>query len=103
MSQRAHEHPQVYRLTWVNCGPDELAHDRSHYTEGHLAHLARLVELCIERGQCADRDPRLAAAMALCMVNSPHVLYHSERLTDETLYAQLEPEALQAALDYLTK
>jgi len=40
--------------------------------------------------------------MALCIVNSPQVLYHSERLTDETLVAQLEPEALQTAMDYLT-
>jgi len=54
-----------------------------------------------ERGQCADRDPRLAAAMVLCIVNSPLVLYHSERLTDERLYAQLESEALQSAMDYL--
>ena len=103
LTQRAHEHPQIYRLAWVNCGAEELAHDRSRYTEGHLAHLARLVALCIERDQCVDRDPRLAAAMALCIVNSPHVLYHSERLTDRTLYAQLEPEALQAAMDYLTE
>jgi hypothetical protein len=40
--------------------------------------------------------------MALCIVNSPHVLYRSERLTDGALYAQLELEALQAAIDYLT-
>lgn len=40
--------------------------------------------------------------MAVCIVNSPHVLYRSERLTDEALYARLEPEALQAAMGYLT-
>ena len=97
----SHEHPRAYHLAWVHAGSDELAHARSRYTEEHLAHLAHLVELCIERGQCADRDPRLAAVMALCIVNSPQVLYHSERLTDGTLYARLEPEALRAAMDYL--
>ena len=101
LTQLSHEHPQLYCLAWVHHGSDELAHGRSRYTEGHLDHLAQLVELGIERGQCADRDPRLAAAMALCIVNGPHVLYYSERLTDKTLYAQLECEALQAAMDYL--
>jgi AcrR family transcriptional regulator len=98
----AHERPRLYHLAWVHTSSNGFAHDRSSYTEGYLEYLARLIELCIERGQCAVRDPRLAAAMALCIVNSPHVLYRSERLTDEALYAQLEPEALQAAMGYLT-
>jgi AcrR family transcriptional regulator len=98
----AHEHPRLYDLAWVYTNSDELAQDRSAYTEGYLAHLAHLIDLCIERGQCVARDPRLAAAMALCIANSPHVLYRSERLTDKPLYAQLEPEALQAAIGYLT-
>ena len=101
LTQLSHEHPQLYCLAWVHRGSDDLAHDRSRYTEGHLDHLARLVELGIERGQCVDRDPRLAAAMALCIVNSPHMLYYSERLTDEVLVGQLESEALQAAMGYL--
>jgi AcrR family transcriptional regulator len=100
--QVAHEHPRLYHLAWVHTSSDEFSHDRSSYTEGYLAHLARLIELCIERGQCVARDPRLAAAMTLCIVNSPHVLYRSERLADRTLYSQLEPEALQAAMGYLT-
>jgi AcrR family transcriptional regulator len=98
----AHKHPQIYRLAWVHHGADKLARERSQFTEGEIEHLVRLVALGIERGQCVDRDPHLAAAMALCIVNSPHMLYYSERLTDEALYAQLEPEALQAAMDYLT-
>ena len=97
----SHQHPRIYHLVWVYAGSVELAHDRSRYTEEHLAHLAQLVELCTGRGQCASRDPRLAAVMALCIVNSPQVLYHSERLTDGTLYARLEAEAVQAAMDYL--
>ena len=100
--QLSHEHPRIYRLAWVHVGSDDLAHDRSRYTEEHLEHLSRLVGLCIERGQCVDRDPRTAAAMALCIVNSPQVLYHSKRLMDKVLVAQLEPEALQTAMDYLT-
>ena len=100
--QLSHKHPWIYRLVWVHVGSDELAQDRSRHTEGHLDHLARLIGLCIDRGQCVDRDPRLAAAIALCIINSPQVLYHSARLTDKTLYAQLEPKALQAATEYLT-
>jgi AcrR family transcriptional regulator len=100
--QFSHEHPRIYRLAWVHVGADGLAHERSRYTEEHLDHLSQLVGLCIERGQCVDRDPRMAAAVALCIVSGPQVLYHSERLTDETLVAQLEPEALQTAMDYLT-
>lgn len=99
--QFSHEHPRIYRLVWVHCGSDELARDRSRHTEEHLTHLAHLVEVCIERDECEDRDPRLAAAMALCIVNSPQVLHHSDRLTDDTLYARLEAEALEAAIHYL--
>lgn len=99
----AHEHPQIYRLAWVHHDTDETVGKRSQYTDKEIEHLARLVQLGIERGQCAERDPRLAAAMALCLVNSPHVLYHTERLTDQALYARLESEALQAAVDYLAK
>jgi hypothetical protein len=40
--------------------------------------------------------------MVLCIVTGPQVLYHSERLADEKLYAQLEAEALEAAMSYLT-
>jgi AcrR family transcriptional regulator len=102
VAQLAHEHPRLYDLAWVYTSSDEFAHDRSTYTEGYLDYLARLIALCIERGQCVARNPRRAAAMALCIVNSPHVLYRSERLADEALYGQLEPEALQAAMSYLT-
>jgi len=98
----AHEHPQIYRLAWVHHDTDETVGERSQYAEKEIEHLARLVQLGIERGQCTERDSRLAAATALCLVNGPHVLYHSERLTDEALYAQLESEALQAAMDYLS-
>jgi len=101
-AQLAHEHPQIYRLAWVHHDTDETAGERSQYTEKEIEHLARLVQFVIERGQCIERDSRLAAATALCLVNGPHVLYHSERLTDEALYAQLESEALQAAMDYLS-
>lgn len=101
--QLSHERPRLYHLAWVHTNSDEFSHDQSSYTESYLEHLACLIELCIERGQCVARDSRLAAAMVLCIVNSPHVLYRSERLADEVLYAQLEPEALQAAMGYLTK
>lgn len=98
----AHEHPQIYRLAWVHHDTDKTVGAQSQYTQNEIEHLARLVRLGIEHGQCAERDPRLAAATALCLVNGPHVLYYSERLTDKKLYAQLESEALQAAMDYLS-
>ncbi len=100
-AQLAHDHPQIYRLAWVHHDTDKAVSEQSQYTENAIEHLARLVQLGIEHGQCANHDPRLAAALALCMVNSPHVLYHTERITDQALYAQLEAEALQAAVDYL--
>jgi AcrR family transcriptional regulator len=98
----AHEHPQLYRLAWVHRGADVPARDRSQYMEDEIDHLVRLIALCSERGQCADRDPNLAATMALCIVNSPHILYHNEQFTGQRLYGQLGHEAVEAAMDYLT-
>ena len=100
-AQLAHDHPQIYRLAWVHHDTDKTVGEQSQYTENEIAHLARLVQLGIERGKCAERDARLAAAMALYMVNFPHVLYYTKRLTDQALYAELETEALRAAMDYL--
>ena len=100
-AQLAHNHPQIYRLAWVHHDADETVGKRSQYTDKEIDHLVHLIQLGIEHGQCAERDPRLAAAMALCLVNGPHVLYHTERITDKALYTQLESEALQAAVDYL--
>ncbi len=95
-------HPQGYHFLWVQpiTSPEWLAHhhERLH---NNLRHLAQLIQLGIERGVFAERDPLLAAGVVLCMVNGPLILYHNGRLPDAALRDQLAQETVNAALSYL--
>lgn len=59
-----------------------------------------LREMGIERGVVADRDPDLAAATVLSIVNAPLILHLGGRLQDEALRDQVEAETLQIAMNY---
>ena len=97
----ARERPQIYRFLWVQ--PIDASHptNQHYHLHGQQKHLAQLIQLGIERGIIADRDPDLAAAAILSIVNAPLILYHSGRLQDETLRAQLETETLKIAMNHL--
>jgi hypothetical protein len=59
--------------------------------------------LCIERGQCIERDPALAAVMVFGIVNGTLMLYHSISALGQVEKAQLETEVIEVAMTYLTK
>ena len=65
--------------------------------------LARLVQLCIDRGQCIERDPTLAAGMAFAIVNGVLILHHNTEAFGQTARGQLETEAIGAVITYLTQ
>jgi hypothetical protein len=65
-------------------------------------HLSRLIRLCIERGQCVERDPALAAVMVFGIVNGTLLMYHSVSALGQVEKAQLETEVIEAAMTYLT-
>jgi len=98
--QLSHEHPMLYQLAWRR--ELSLQVDPQNLTR-ILEHLAQLIQLCMERGQCIERDPALAATMAFSMVNGTLMLYHSLSAIDETAQTRLETEILEAAITYLTK
>jgi AcrR family transcriptional regulator len=98
--QISHEQPMVYQLAWRR--------DLSWRADWQnvttiLEHLARLIQLCTERGQCVERDPSLAATMAFSIVNGTLMLYHSVPALGQTEQAQLETEMIEAAITYLTR
>jgi AcrR family transcriptional regulator len=98
--QLAHEYPKLYQLAWrsaTSWGVD------SRGMTTILEHLSRLIQLCIERGQCIERDPALATVMVFGIVNGTLMLYHSVPALGQVEKAQLETEAIQAAMTYLTK
>ena len=101
-ARAARRRPRVYQVLWVlPITSYEPPTEQHHRLKGHLQHLSRLVQLGIERGVCAQRDPLLAAATAFCMVNGPLVLHHNGRLADPVLLEAIEAEALDAAMSYL--
>lgn len=98
--QMAQTRPRAYQFMWVQ--PIDAKHPAQHqHLEGQQQYLSRLIELGIERGVLTDRDPDLAAATVLSIVNGPLILYHNGRLPDEALCDQMEEETLQIAIDYL--
>jgi AcrR family transcriptional regulator len=98
--QLSREYPKLYQLAWrsaTSWGVD------SHNMTTMLEHLSRLIQLCIEGGQCIERDPALAAVMVFGIVNGTLMLYHSVSALGQTEQTQLELEIIEAAITYLTK
>jgi AcrR family transcriptional regulator len=102
-ARMAQRRPQLYRFLWTQPIDSVGSVGPYRHVETHRRHLSRLIELGVERGVITDRDPDLAAATVLSIVNGPLILYHSGRLPDEDLCDRMEEEVLQAAMDYLCK
>jgi AcrR family transcriptional regulator len=98
--QLSHEYPKLYLLAWRSATSWQV--DSENLT-AMLDHISRLIELCIERGQCIERDPALAAVMVFGIVNGTLMLYHSISALGQTEQTQLELEIIEAAVTYLTK
>ena len=100
----AKDNPNIYRMGWVV--PEE---GNPYLEEGQQKKLiaadflASLLELGIERGDFAERDPLLAATTALGMVNVPFILFHTGRIDDPAFRDQMVDEVLSAAMGYLGK
>lgn len=94
-----HDKPRLFRLLLLH----PVGEKQVEQINWGLDYLTGLIELCIEQGDCAARDPRAAALAVFCMVNGPLLLYHSGRLQDKELLRQAEEETLQATLSYLTE
>jgi AcrR family transcriptional regulator len=96
----SHEYPKLYQLAWRSATSWRV--DSQNMTTS-VEHLAQLIQLCIERGQCVERDPALAAAMVFGIVNGTLMLYYSISAFGQIGQAQLEAEVIEAAMTYLTK
>ena len=98
--QLSHEYPKLYQLAWRRATSWEV--DSQNMT-ATLEHLTRLIQLCIERGQCIERDPALAAVMVFGIVNGTLMLYRSVSALGQTEQTALELEIIEAAITYLTE
>jgi AcrR family transcriptional regulator len=98
--QLAQEYPKIYQLAWRSASSWRVD---SQNMATSVEHFSRLIQLCIERGQCIERDPALAAVMVFGIVNGTLMLYHSISALGQVEKAQLETEVIEAAMTYLTK
>jgi AcrR family transcriptional regulator len=98
--EMSHEYPKLYQLAWRIAMPWRV--DSRNVTTS-LEHLSRLIQLCIERGQCSRSNPALAAVMVFGIVNGMLMLYHSVSSLGQAKQALLETELIEAAMTYLTK
>ena len=100
----ARENPNLYYLAWVM--PEAVGENQEqgrHRLQATVQQLAHLIQMGMEQGQLARRDPMLAAVTVLGMVNMPVILFYSGKLVDPDLRDRMLPEALSAALGYLTR
>ncbi len=100
----AYENPNLYRLAWVmpELGGESLEQNRQRM-QGTVGYLARLLKIGMERGSFTTREPFLAAATVLGMVNMPYILFHSGKMVDPELRDRMADEVLTAAMGYLKK
>jgi AcrR family transcriptional regulator len=98
------KNPQLYHLAWVipQVGLENRAQTRARM-QSNVQHLARLIDIGIKQGVFQKRDPQLAAAAVLGMMNIPLILFHSGRLPSAAMRDQLAGEMLEAAIRYLAK
>ena len=98
--QLSHEYPKLYLLAWRSTTSWQV--DSENLT-AMLDHISRLIGLCIERGQCIERDPALAALMVFGIVNGTLMVHRSISALGQAEQSALEPEIIEAAITYLTK
>jgi AcrR family transcriptional regulator len=94
------DYPNLYELAWRR---DLSLQVDSKNVDTIVQTLARLIQLCIDRGQCMERDPTLAAGMAFGIVNGMLMVYHNTSAFGQTPGEELETEAIGAAITYLTQ
>lgn len=99
----AQAHPRMYKFRWVQPASNVSHHDPRRPFEGNVQHIAKLIQIGIERGVFADRDPTLAAATVFAIVHGPLLLYHNGRLADAELCDRMSAETLEVALAYLKR
>ncbi len=100
----ARDNQNLYRLAWVlpEIGGESLEENRQRM-HATVEHLARLIKIGMESGIFELRDPFLAAATALGMVNMPYILFHSGKMVDPVLRDRMVEEVLSATMAYLQK
>ena len=100
----ARENPNLYRMAWVmpEVGGETPAENRQRM-QTTVGQLAELVQKGMELGAFEPRNPILAAATILAMVNTPYIFFYSGKLVDAVLRDQIVEEVLSAAMGYLKK
>jgi hypothetical protein len=66
-----------------------------------IGYLARIIKIGMAQGRFTDRDPFLAAATVLGMVNMPYILFHSGKIKDPEMRDRMAEEVIGAAMGYL--
>jgi Transcriptional regulator len=102
--QFAVDRPNLFRLAWVM--PEKIGGNLDENRlnlRRNVEILAQLLNLGMQDGSFEPRDPFLAASTVLCMVNIPHILYHTGKLVDPALRDAMIAELFSAAMLYLQK
>jgi hypothetical protein len=89
-------------MAWVmpEVGGESPAENRRRM-QATVGQLANIMQKGIDTGAFTACQPFLAAGMALAIVNTPYLLFHSGKLIDPDLRDRMVEEVLVAAMGYL--
>ena len=98
----ARNSPNAYRLAWVmpEMGLESPDENRQRMRDT-IGYLARIIKVGIAQRRFTPRDPFLAAATVLGMVNMPYILFHSGKIKDPEMRDRMADEVIDAVLGYL--
>ena len=98
----ARNSPNAYRLAWVmpEMGLESLVENRQRMRDT-IGYLARIIKIGMVQRRFATRDPFLAAATVLGMVNMPYILFYCGKIKDPEMRDRMAEEVIAAAMGYL--
>jgi AcrR family transcriptional regulator len=104
-AETAHDHPKIYRLFWmtpIEEGEGEERIRSYRHLDPSLNNIAQLLEQGMSKGEFVDRDPNLAAAVVMAIMNAPLMLHRCGRKPADYSCEQILSETLTAVFAYLT-
>jgi len=104
-SVTAHEHPKIYSLFWLTPKEERKGKEKIHsfrHLEPSMRNISQLIELGMKKNEFISRDPKLAAATVMAIMNAPLILHLCGKKPAEFICEQMLRETTSAVFAYLT-
>jgi len=104
-SVTAHEHPRIYSLFWLTPKEEVKGKEKIRsfrHLEPSMRNISQLIELGMNKNEFIRREPELAAATVMAIMNAPLILHLCGKKPAEFTCDQMLGETTSAVFAYLT-